>query len=186
MEWPSTWRKSVLLTLEIEPTAFAHKALALWQKSTPLEPWTRNPLGVPAVGSPRRTVTGTKYAIFPSYAEFNRALATALGGDGGMAVKAYLSDDGSISKLWRAIADLKWPASETESDYPAEIQNWMGETVSYRAGTGDKRGKRSSGTTGGLSSSEQRVMQAHRAMVTATQAKLDLASAINFIVRGVQ
>ena len=183
-DWPSTWRKSALAALEIEPSPFANKALALWQKSTPMEPWTRNPLGVPAIGGNRRIVPGTKYAIYGSYSDFSHSLAMSLGGEGGMAVKAYLSDGGNIPKLWRAIAALKWPASETESDYPSEIQHWMSEPVRYRAGTGDNRGKKSSGVPGSLSPSDRQVIDAHNAMVTATQAKLGLAEAIKFIVQG--
>jgi hypothetical protein len=181
--WVTTWTRSAARASGIEPTPYALKALALWNKSTPTEPWTINPVGIPASGYARRMVPGTKYALFNKYSEFNDALAKFLSTPAGMEIKTLLQSGDSTVKLWRAIHDLDWPAAKTESDWPELIHDWIGEEYRALLNIKPKSSSRSTGTVGGIKPNEHLIVNAQRRMVTAAQTKLDLTKAIGFITQ---
>jgi hypothetical protein len=184
--WPTTWAKSALLAAKIEPTQFGLKAMTLWSKSTPTDAWTMNPIGIPSKGYTRRSVPGTPYALFLKYSEFSEAFTKAMQTKQGEYIQTLLTSGDSISKLWRAIGELNWPGSATENDYPREIHTWIGDDLRAKMNIPDKSNYKSSGTTDAARLNNHRVVQAHRAMITAQQSKLDLTKAIQFITRGVK
>lgn len=184
--WPTTWRKSALQAADIEPSPFALKALSLWQKSTPTQPWTGNPLGLPQQGYSSRVVPHTQYALFLKYSQFYEAFARAISTERSGIIKVLLQSGDSVAKLWREIHDMGWPATGTENDYPREIHYWIGDEFRAKLNIQPKTVYRTSGATAQSHINNHLIMQAHRAMITAVQAKLDLASAIQFIHKGVK
>jgi hypothetical protein len=185
-QWVSTWKKSALQAAGLEPTPFALKALSLWSKSTPMEPWTKNPIGIPAKGYYKRIVPGTPYALFLTYSDFSKAFTTALDSESGGYIKLLLNDGKSIAKLWRAIHELNWPGATTENDYPREIHYWIGDDLREKMNIPPATPHRSSGTTTPAHITHQQVLATQRAMITAHQTKQDLHNAILFITRGVK
>jgi hypothetical protein len=184
--WATTWPKKALLAAGIEPTVYAIKAVTLWHKSTPTDPWSINPLGIPAMGYTRRTIPHTAYAMFNTYAEFSKAFAKAMSQERNGYIGVLLSTGESTAKLWREINALKWPAAETENDYPREIHSWIGDELIEGYKMPPKTPHRSTGTTDKSRLNNAQVIRAHKAMVTAVQSKLDLAKAITFITKGVK
>lgn len=182
--WASTWKKSALEAAGIESTDYALKALALWQKSTPLESWTMNPLGIPARGYARRKVPNTEYALFLKYSDFSAAFAKAMASERSGSIKLLLQTGESTAKLWREIHSLAWPAAATENDWPREVHTWIGDEFRALLNIPDKTPHRSSGVTAESRLNNHRVIQAHRAMITAAQTKQDLRTAILFITKG--
>lgn len=182
----STWSRSALLAAGIEPTPYALKALTLWQKSTPLEAWTKNPIGLPAKGYSKRKIPGTDYALFLRTPDFNNAFVKALDGERDGQIRILLGEGSSTAKLWRAINSLQWPANTTENEWPREIYTWIGDEYRAKLGMKDPGPHKSSGSPGTINASQQMVINHTHAMVTAVQAKLDFARAVQFIVKGVK
>ena len=182
--WASTWARSCLAGSGVPVNEYTLKAMALWNKSTPTEPWSMNPIGIPSKGFTRRSVPHTPYALFLKYADFSTAFSKALSSEQGLSVKAQLMSGDSIAKLWRAIRELNWPGVDTESDYPAELHTWIGDQYRDKLNIPTTSPRTSSGTRSRPQVTNHEVMQTHHRMVTAAQAKLDLTEAIRFITGG--
>lgn len=184
--WVSTWPQSALRAAGLEPTPFTVKVLQLWNKSTPTQPWTVNPIGIPAKGYTRRVVPQTSYALFNTYRDFSAAFAKALETPAGKTLRIHLESGESIAKLWRTIHEFGWPGADTESDYPALIHEWIGDQYRDMLNIPSAPVRKSSGATAQTHLNNHRVMEAHRLMITAAQTKLDLSTAIKFITKGVK
>jgi hypothetical protein len=184
--WVSTWKTSALRAAQIEPTPYALKALELWNKSTPTEPWSKNPIGIPSRGYTRRSIPGTPYALFLSYTDFSTAFVKCLQSESQKGLSLLISSGESTAKLWKAIRELNWPGTSTESDYPGAIHEWIGDEYRSKLNIPEKSEYKSSGTTDVSRMNNHRVLQTQRAMITAIQTKQDLAKAILLITKGVR
>lgn len=184
--WVSTWHMSLLRAAGMERTPYAKTALIKWQKSTPTEPWTHNPLGIPSKGYSNQAVPGTPYALFNKWADFNDAFVKAVARPEAADIRSYLSSGESPAKLWRAINSLGWPAATTEDNWPRELYTAIGDPFRAKLNLPERQTNRSSGTHDGTATDSHAVLQHQRAMITAVQTKQDLASAIAFIIKGVR
>lgn len=119
--WASNWRQTSLRHADVEVTQFAMDILAAWQKSTPTEPWTNNPVGIPAKGYGAPQALNTPYASFPTFQAFREAFRRAVHSHAGKPLLDALMSEGEHGKAWRTINALGWPASATESEYPAKV-----------------------------------------------------------------
>lgn len=120
-QWPSAWREVTLRNLGLNISPRALTALSAWQLSTPVQPWTNNPLGMPAFGNGAPRALNTAYASFPTMDAFYKALVIALSHREGIAVKEHLANADDYGALWRSINALKWPANDTETDHPSRM-----------------------------------------------------------------
>lgn len=120
-KWASNWRETSLRHAEVEVTQFAKDVLAAWQRSTPTEPWTNNPLGIPAKGYGAPRALNTPYAAFPTIQAFRDAFRRAVHSHAGKPLLDALMSEGEHGKAWRTISALGWPASDTESEYPSGV-----------------------------------------------------------------
>jgi len=120
-KWPSNWRQTSLRSAGVDVTQFAMDILAAWQKSTPTEPWTNNPIGVPSKGFGAPPALNTPYASFPTMEAFRQAFKRAVHSGSGKPLLDALMSEGEHAKAWRVISAMKWPASATESEYPSRI-----------------------------------------------------------------
>jgi hypothetical protein len=134
--WPSRWRNRTLESSGLDVTSTSLKVLAEWRKSTPLLPWTNNPLGIPASSGHASRVPHTLYAAYPSITDFYAAFAAFAKTPKGRELSRVLASDDGYGAIWRVISSLKWPASKTETDYPALVLDLAGE--SYRASVNAK------------------------------------------------
>jgi len=142
-QWPSSWRESLLRASGIPKTQFALDVLAAWQKSTPLESYSNNPLGMPRSSRSVPSWQDTEYAAYPTmqhfYAAFKRLVST---GQGRAILHVLIAADDHAA-TWREIHALNWPATKTEQDYPHLVldmveQKYRDRLTSRR--TGDSKG----------------------------------------------
>lgn len=119
--WPDAWRETTLEQAGIPVTQFALDMLNLWQKSTPTDRWTNNPLGIPSHGFDVPKAFNTPYGAFPTMPGFRKAFARAVHMGSGKPLFTALSAQDKPSAVWRAIHALNWPGNLTETDYPAKI-----------------------------------------------------------------
>lgn len=136
MMWPTNWRAQTLQAAKIPVTQFTRDVLAAWNKSTPLEPWTNNPLGIPALRSGYPPVHNTAYARYPSMRQFYVAFGRIASSKNGRELRHALELGEKLSEAWRAIHGLNWPANHTEQDYPHVLLDMV--EASYRAKVTDR------------------------------------------------
>lgn len=120
-DWPTSWRELALDHIGIAITDHAMSVLRDWHLSTPTQPWTNNPLGLPALGNNVPEAMGTPYGAFPSHDEFRKALKRLVDSGGHMPVSHALQDGTSVARAWRTINGLNLPGSSTETDYPSVL-----------------------------------------------------------------
>lgn len=121
--WPTGWQRNVLRASGVPVTQFALDVISAWQKGTPTEPWTNNPLGMAASGSGAPAALHTPYAAFPSMQAFQDAFKRALSAGQGHSVQESLIMGQSYADAWREIHGLCWPANKTESEYPCPLMD---------------------------------------------------------------
>ena len=119
--WPDGWREATLTAADIPVTQFALDVLNYWETATPTQPWTNNPLGIPASGFGVPKAFNSAYGAFPTPDSFRQAFVKALKSTAGKAVFHALAVDEKLSIAWRAIHTLQWPGNLTETDYPSTI-----------------------------------------------------------------
>lgn len=128
--WPVNWQVRTLTAASIADTDDTFAILSAWQKSTPLPPYSNNPLGMPAGSSGSKPYLNTPYAIFPSFGLFTKAFAAFIATYQGGQLARVMQSDGPYPATWRAVHALGWPGSSTESDYPATLLDLT--SLSYR------------------------------------------------------
>lgn len=130
-EWPSNWAGYLAEETGSANTEFTARMFLLWQESTPLEPWTNNPFGMPRTAKGAHQALSTEYGAFMSMADFRASFLGFLASEPGRRLRDALLLQDRLPPVWRAITDLHWPASLTETDYPSAILDAT--TDDYRA-----------------------------------------------------
>lgn len=120
-KWPSGWIEALLTHAGIPITPFAVQVMTLWHKSTPTAPWTNNPLGAPWKDSGHPRALNTDYALFPTTHAFREYMKGVLSEGNNRVLRETLTIHDSHAKAWRAISGLKWPAAQTETDWPSAL-----------------------------------------------------------------
>jgi hypothetical protein len=110
---------------------FAVTVLTAWANSTPTQPWTNNPLGMPAHGNNVPRALNTPYALFPTMATFRDAFGRLLRTNRGASLADIVHAGDDLPAAWRAIHALGLPANQTETDYPASLLDMLEDD--YRA-----------------------------------------------------
>jgi hypothetical protein len=128
--WPSTWVTQALTAAGIPVTVGTHNVMRAWKRSTPLQPYTNNPIGMPAGSSGAPALLRTGYALFPSMSAFYAAFATFMKTYQGHLLAADMIGEAPYPESWRDIAALNWPGSVTETDYPSALLDLT--TEAYR------------------------------------------------------
>lgn len=120
-EWESNWAGYLAQETGSANTELTTRVLLLWQKSTPTEPWTNNPLGMPHTAKGAFRALSTDYGAFMSMRDFRTSFLGFLASEPGRRLRDALLLQDKLPPIWRAITDLHWPASLTETDYPSAI-----------------------------------------------------------------
>jgi hypothetical protein len=119
--WPVNWQVRTLAAAGIADDEATFAILSTWQRSTPLPPYSNNPLGMPSGSSGAKSYLGTPYAIFSSFGMFTKAFAAFVATyQGGQLVQAMQSDN-PYPAAWRIVHALGWPGTQTETDYPSAL-----------------------------------------------------------------
>lgn len=143
--WASNWKARTLDSIGVPATPFTLSVLSAWRKSTPLDPWTNNPLGMPAKLGKVARVPGTQYAMFRSIVDFYDAFAQFSKTPQGRNVVSALAADKGYGAIWRAIDALGWPASASESDWPSALLDLAGQTYADSVASIPVTARRSAG-----------------------------------------
>lgn len=128
--WPDGWTTATLKGADLPVSDFTRKALQAWSDSTPILPYTNNPLGMPAVKGKTLELMRTGYAMFVTMGDMRAAFATFVASPAGQALHDALALDEKFSQVWRAVNSLPWPANATETDWPSGVLDLTAE--SYR------------------------------------------------------
>jgi hypothetical protein len=180
--WPSNWKQQVLASAGIEPTVKSLKAISAWQASTPLDPWTNNPLGMPAKLGAVAKVPGTQYAMFKSITDFYTAFSQFMKSSLGGAIKDALTSDDGYGPVWRAIAATDWPASATETDWPAKVLDLAGQAYIDSVGASGAAQRKSAGKPKAAPAVHEAMRQQAQSVVHATAAFKDATTATRFLI----
>lgn len=129
--WPDGWATATLKDAGLPVTDFTIKAVSAWNQSTPILPYTNNPLGMPAIKGKTLELMSTGYAMFVTMGDFRTAFAAFVNSYAGHAVHDALALDEKYSQVYRAVHALKWPPNSTETDWPSAVLDLTSE--SYRA-----------------------------------------------------
>lgn len=140
-QWPTGWRQALLRHVSIDVTQEALTILALWEQSTPTEPWSHNPLGMPSRGTGAPRALNTPYAAFPSMQAGRDAFAKFLRTSKGRTFSHAMIHPEDIPAVWREIHAFGWPACDTEQDYPGHLLDRAAESYrkSVNAASADRR-----------------------------------------------
>lgn len=129
--WPDGWSTAALKSANLPVTDFTLKVMYAWNQSTPILPYTNNPIGMPAAKGKTLELMRTGYAMFVTTENFRTAFSSFINSSAGQAVHDAMALDEKYSAVWRAIHALTWPAVKTETDWPSAILDLTSE--SYRA-----------------------------------------------------
>lgn len=129
--WSSGWKEATLRHVEVPVSDFAITVLTAWTNATPTQPWTNNPIGMPAHGNNVPRALNTPYAAFPTMGAFRQAFARLLKTNRGVNLAGLISAGDDMPATWRAIHALGFPANQTETDYPSSLLDMLEDD--YRA-----------------------------------------------------
>lgn len=132
--WPSNWKAQALAAIGVDATPNAVRVMTAWQQSTPLDPWTNNPVGMPAMIGKIAPVPGTRYAMFKTINDFYTAFGQFGKTPHGRSIVAELTGITNYGPVWRSVAALGWPASATETDWPAKVLDLAGDAYAASVG----------------------------------------------------
>jgi hypothetical protein len=180
--WPDNWKNRVLDTVGIPVTPTAMKILTAWRKSTPLDPWTNNPLGMPASAGRTGIVPNTRYAAFASIGEFYAALGLALRSSQGQEVVAALAGADGYGPAWRAVAALGWPAGLTETDYPAAVLDLAEQAYRESVQTTDPSARKTSGRPRAPAGVQAAMIEQARSVNQAASSISDAGKAVRYLI----
>lgn len=162
--WPDGWSTAALKSANLPVTDFTLKVMSAWNQSTPILPYTNNPLGMPAVKGKTLELMRTGYAMFVTTEHFRAAFSSFINSSAGQPVHDAMALGEKYPEIWRAIHALPWPAAKTETDWPSALLDLVSE--SYRAklaSVASPADRKTSGVLGtqtafdGLSTSASRV-----------------------------
>src|SRR5260221_5952483 len=143
--WRALWQVGALEVLGAPDNQETFNIITAWQKSTPLPPYSHNPLGMPAGSSGAKPFLGTPYAEFGSMAMFYDALKTFAATYTGKSLADAMRSDDSYPATWHAVSMLRWPGTQTETDYPAALLDLTSQSFRQSVGATPRPMRKTSG-----------------------------------------
>jgi hypothetical protein len=148
-EWPDGWVTATLIDAGLPVSDFTRSVISAWAASTPILPYTNNPLGMPNVPGTTGQLMTTGYAMFVTMPVFRAAFSQWVNSPAGRQVREALALSEKYAPAWRAIHALPWPASKTETDWPSAVLDLTSESVRKRLATlADPSQRKTSGAYG--------------------------------------
>lgn len=181
--WPNTWANQALTQAGVPITIGSHNVMLAWKRSTPLQPYTNNPIGMPAGSSGAPMLLRTGYALFPSMAAFYAAFASFMTSYQGKRLGLDMIDGEPYPASWRDISNLGWPGSKTETDYPSALLDLT--TEAYRASVGavPKADRKTSGQVQPRTEAASTVLANARSVASAVRAITDATTRNTYLLR---
>jgi hypothetical protein len=181
--WPGTWRQQALTAAGVPVTGSTLVIMKAWKDSTPLQPYTNNPIGMPAGSSGAPALLNTKYALFPTMQQFYSAFGTFMSTYQGRQIALDMTSDTPYPKTWRGISSLNWPASSTETDYPSALLDMTSEEYRKSVNATVTDSRKTSGEIAPRTESAALVIDNARSLAQAGQAIADVGKLTNHLLR---
>lgn len=178
-KWPDGWREALIADMGVDRSDFLMTTLQAWQESTPLQPYTNNPLGMPFVKGSVPQLLSTNYGLFRDMAQFRAAFVQFIMSGTGYNVRSALLGGESLGPLYRAIHALGWPGNATETDYPSQLLDLMTASVRAKLQTASPADRKTAGTIGYTAAQNGAVGQLGNALQRAANAAQSGANALN-------
>lgn len=178
-DWPDGWREALIDEAGAQPSEFILSALTAWQQSTPLQPYTNNPLGMPYGRTTAPQLLTSRYALFRDMASFRASFVAFLDTDPGGKLRSALFGAEDLAPLYRAIHALNWPGNDTETDYPSQLLDMVSASVRTKLQTAAPADRKTAGTIGYTAAQNGAVGQLGSALMRAAAAAQSGASALN-------
>lgn len=177
--WPDGWREAIIADLDVPQSDFLMSVFQAWQESTPLQPYTNNPFGMPYNLGPVPKLLSTDYGLFRDMAQFRAAFVKFVMSGTGANVRSALLGSESLGPLYRAIHALGWPGNATESDYPSGLLDLMTAPVRNKLQTTSPADRKTAGTVGYSSAQGGGLGMVGNALQQAANSALNAANALN-------
>ncbi len=181
--WQQSWRETTLRVADIPKSDFALQVLSAWRRSTPVEPWTYNPLGMPAHGNNVPRALNSPYGLFTSMTAFSSAFGKFTKTRHGLAVAGVLASGDSLAEAWREIHALGWPATTTEEDWPAALLDMIESDYRAKVTRRQDASPKTTGVTSASPAAHEAMRQQAAALHYAAGAFNSGAAAIQHIMR---
>lgn len=181
--WPERWRVLALESARIPVTADTLEIMRAWQHSTPLQPYTNNPVGMPASIAGTPSVQGTGYAQFNSPRDFYRAFGKFARTPAGRSLIDAMRKDSPFPAAWRAISSLGWPGSATETDYPSAVLDLTSKSFREAIGATQRERRKTSGTVGATRRDNSAIIESARIVVHASKAIKDTGALVRYLAK---
>lgn len=181
--WPSNWINQALTAAGIPVTGDTIQIMLSWKDSTPLPPWTNNPIGMPVHSSGAQSYMKTRYAMFPAMSAFYAAFAAFAASDAGRKLATAMTADSPYPGTWRAISALKWPGSDTETDYPSAVLDLTDQSYRDSVGAASPGARRTSGQVGGTSPAKADVIANAKVAAAAVTAISNAGAAMRYALQ---
>lgn len=172
MEWPDRWMNTSLERAGIPVTTETLTIMRAWKTSTPLPPYTNNPIGFPAGTLGAKSLLTTRYALFLTMDTFYAALAALVRQHPGRMLVQAMTSDNPYPATWRVIHGFKWPGSDTETDYPSALLDLTTQAYRDSVGASSAGARRTSGVIGASTPITSPVIDQARSLA-------DVASTVN-------
>lgn len=181
--WASNWKHRTLESIGVEVNPDTIRLMSAWLKSTPLDPWTNNPLGMPSSAGRVQSVPGTLYAMFPSIVAFYSAIGAFSKTPDGREIVRAIGGIPQYGPIWRAISATNWPAVKTETDWPYHVLELAGQSYmdSVMSSTSGKR--KSAGSPQASPAIHETMRKQAESLNHAASAFTDARSAVRFLIR---
>lgn len=183
MKWPDNWRRKALESAQLPVTSVALEVLSAWRKSTPLQPWTNNPIGMPARENGAMRAAGTDYASFRTFQTFYKAFERFMKSATGQKLAAEIANGGNPAEAWRIINSLNWPGNKTESEYPSALLDLVQAKYTDKMPTVARTTSKTSGNVGASASVHDAIKAQQAAIHDATKANLSGVKAMQMVIR---
>lgn len=183
VSWPATWISMTLDASGIPSTADTRAIMKAWKDSTPLPPYTNNPIGMPAGSSGAPQLLTSGYALFGSMDMFYAAFTAFIKSYQGKRLVTAMISSNPYPETWRVISTLKWPGSVTETDYPALLLDMTSD--SYRESVSVSQGgsRKTSGVIGQEPPNKSAVIANARNLAQAGQSISDATELMRHLIR---
>lgn len=178
-DWPDGWREALIDEAGAESSDFILSALTAWQQSTPLQPYTNNPLGMPFGRTTAPQLLTSRYALFRDMAAFRAAFVAFLDTDAAGNLRSALFGAEDLAPLYRAIHALNWPGNDTETDYPSQLLDMVSASVRTKLQTAAPADRKTAGTIGYTGAQNGNMRQLGDAFMRAAVAAQSGANALN-------
>lgn len=182
-QWPDGWREALLEAAGIPETQFALDVLNYWEQATPTPRWTNNPLGMPSFGTGAPKAFNTAYAAFPTQDAMRKAFSIQVHSGPGKPLLSALATQDKLTVAWRAIHGLKWPANNTETDYPATILDALDAATRAKMKASPKSARKTVGTSEAGPDVHAMIRAQNQALYHAVNNIGDASKAINYVVK---